>query len=169
MCGRRASSLKCKSPPLRSDNHLLVGERIRLRPVDDSDIDQLHEWWNDPGFAGGFASDYPKSRTEVEALAKSAWFFIIESRSGSKKIGFISYYTVRQDYPYLFEIGYRIKPGERRKGYTTEAALLLVDHLFTTRKDIERIESVTDADNVPSQRVLEKSGFKREEILTKWK
>jgi RimJ/RimL family protein N-acetyltransferase len=146
---------------------LLTGERIRLRPVDDSDIDQLHEWWNDPAFAGEFASDYPKSRTEVEALVKSAWLFIIENRSGSSKIGFIDYYTVRQDYPYLFEIGYRIKPSERRKGYTTEAARLLVDHLFTTRKDIERIESVTDVDNIPSQRVLKKSGFRREGVLRK--
>lgn len=32
---------------------------------------------------------------------------------------------------------------------------------------IERIESVTDADNVPSQRVLEKSGFRREGVLRK--
>ena len=74
----------------------LIGERIRLRPVDDSDIDLLHSWWNDPAFTGEFASDYPKSRTEVEALAKSAWFFIIEGLSGGNKIGFISYYTVRE-------------------------------------------------------------------------
>jgi RimJ/RimL family protein N-acetyltransferase len=168
ICGRRASPSKRKSPPLRPDNHLeLIGKRIRLRSVDDSDIDQLHEWWNDPAFAGEFANDYPKGRTEVEALAKSAWFFIIESRPGNNKIGFISYYSVRQDYPYLFEIGYRVKPDERRKGYTTEATRLLVDHLFATRKDIERIESVTDVDNVPSQRVLEKNGFRREGVLRK--
>jgi len=145
----------------------LLGDKVRLRPVDDTDIDELHRWWNDPEFAGEFASDYPKSRAEVEALAKSAWFFIIESRSGGNRIGFITYYTVRQDYPYLFEIGYRVKPSERRKGYTTEAARLLVDHIFTTRKDIERIESVTDADTVPSPRVLEKSGFRREGVLRK--
>jgi len=33
--------------------------------------------------------------------------------------------------------------------------------------DIERIESVTDVDNIPSQRDLEKSGFKREGELRK--
>jgi len=104
---------------------------------------------------------------EVEELVRGGWFYIISSRSDDKKIGFIAYYLIRQDYLNLFEIGYRIKPSERRKGYTTEAARLLVDYLFTTKKEIERIESVTDVENVPSQRVLEKNGFKREGELRK--
>ena len=73
---------------------------------------------------------------------------------------------MRSDYLNLYEIGYRIKPSERRKGYTTEAVRLLVDHLFRT-KAIERIESVTDTENLPSQRVLAKNGFKREGELRK--
>jgi aminoglycoside 6'-N-acetyltransferase len=59
------------------------------------------------------------------------------------------------------------KPSERNKGYTTEAVRLLVDYLFSTKKEIERIESVTDVENMPSQRVLEKNGFKREGMLRK--
>jgi RimJ/RimL family protein N-acetyltransferase len=46
----------------------------------------------------------------------------------------------------------------------TEAAKLVVEHLFAT-KDIERIEAVTDAENLGSQGVLEKSGFQREGLL----
>jgi RimJ/RimL family protein N-acetyltransferase len=145
----------------------LLGEKVKLRTVDDSDMDDLYNWWNDPKFAGEYAGDYPKSRIEVEELVKGGSFYIISSRSEEKKIGFIAYYLIRQDYLNLFEIGYRIRPSERRKGYTTEATRLLVDHLFTTKKEIERIESVTDVDNVPSQRVLEKNGFKREGELRK--
>jgi len=145
----------------------LIGEKIRLRPIEKSDMDEFYNWWNDPEFAGEYAGDYPKSRTEVEALLKGAYFFIIENRLEHKKIGFIAYYIVRSDYPYLFEIGYRIKPNKRRKGYTTEAARLLIDHLFTEKKEIERIESVTDVENVASKRVLEKNGFKREAELRK--
>jgi RimJ/RimL family protein N-acetyltransferase len=146
----------------------LVGEKIKLRPIEESDLDDLYSWWNDPQFAGEYAGDYPKSRTEVEELVKGAWFFLIESRLGDKKVGFISYYyPVRSDYLYLYEIGYRIKPSERNKGYTTEAVRLLVDYLFSTKKEIERIESVTDVENMPSQRVLEKNGFKREGMLRK--
>jgi RimJ/RimL family protein N-acetyltransferase len=58
-------------------------------------------------------------------------------------------------------------PSERNKGFATEATRLLLDHLFTTKEEIERIESVTDVANVPSQRVLEKNGFKREGELRK--
>ena len=146
----------------------LVGEKIKLRSIEKSDVDDLYNWWNDPEFAGEYAGNYPKSRTEVEQLLKGAWFFIIESCLGDKKVGFISYYyPVRSDYLYLYEIGYRTKPRERNKGYTTEAVRLIVDYLFSTKKEIERIESVTDVENMPSQRVLEKNGFKLEGELRK--
>ena len=107
---------------------------------------------------------------EFEKFVREASFFIIEKNEGSnnesasKKIGWISYYLTRLDYPYLYEIGYRTKPSERRKGYATEAVKLIVHFMFST-KNIERIESVTDVENMPSQRVLEKNGFKREGVL----
>jgi RimJ/RimL family protein N-acetyltransferase len=145
----------------------LFGNKVKLRPVDDSDVDDLYHWWNDPEFSGEYAGFEPKNRAEFQGLVKKEGWFIISSRSEDRKIGFIAYYRVRSDYLNLFEIGYRIMPNERRKGYTTEAARLLVDHLFETKKDIERIESVTDVENVPSQRVLEKNGFKREGELRK--
>jgi RimJ/RimL family protein N-acetyltransferase len=52
----------------------LLGEKVRLRPVNDSDIDILYTWWNDPEFAGEYAGDYTKSRAEVEELTKAGWF-----------------------------------------------------------------------------------------------
>ena len=64
------------------------------------------------------------------------------------------------------EIGYDIIPGERGKGYGTEAIRIIVDHLFLT-KDIVRIQAVTNVGNKPSQRVLEKAGFTKEGTLRK--
>jgi RimJ/RimL family protein N-acetyltransferase len=85
----------------------LLGDKIRLRPIEKPDIDDLYNWWNDPQFAGEYAGDYPKSRAEVEELVRGAWFFLIESCLEDKKVGFISYYyPVRSDYLYLYEIGY---------------------------------------------------------------
>ena len=144
-----------------------LGEKVKLRPVEDSDMDDLHRWWNDPELAGEYAGYGPKSRIEVEELVKGGWFYIISSRSEDRKIGFIAYYVVRQDYLHLFEIGYRMEPSERRKGYTTEAVRLLIDYIFTAKREVERIGSVIDVENVPSQRVLEKNGFKREAELRK--
>ncbi len=55
----------------RSENHLeFHGAKVKLRPVDDSDIDDLYNWWNDSEFSGEYAADSPKSRAEVEKLVK---------------------------------------------------------------------------------------------------
>ncbi|HEV2226706.1 MAG TPA: GNAT family protein [Nitrososphaerales archaeon] len=145
----------------------LFGEKVSLKPLSDSDVDDFYNWWNDPEFSGEYAGFEPMSRANVQELVGKEEWFMIFTRLGGRKVGFISYYLVRRDYLNLFEIGYRTKPSERRKGYTTEAARLLVDHLFSSKKEIERIESVTDVDNVPSQRVLEKNGFRREAELRK--
>ena len=147
----------------------LLGEKVRLRTADETDIHSLYTWWNDSEFNGEFSVAEPKSRADIESMVnrERGRLFIISTRSENKRIGFIDYYWIRSDYPYLFEIGYRVTPSERRKGYTTEAARLVVDHLFTTRKEVERIESVTDTANVASQRVLEKNGFRREGVLRK--
>jgi [ribosomal protein S5]-alanine N-acetyltransferase len=144
---------------------ILTGNRVRIRSLDSSDLREFHQWWNDPEFSGDYASFVPMSFSEVEKLARESNSFIVETNN-KKKIGFVAYYNVRTDYPYLYEIGYRTLSSERRKGYTTEAVGLLVDYLFSTM-DIERLESVTDAGNIPSQRVLEKNGFEREGILRK--
>ncbi len=48
----------------------LHGAKVKLRPVDDSDIDDLYNWWNDSEFSGEYAADSPKSRAEVEKLVK---------------------------------------------------------------------------------------------------
>jgi aminoglycoside 6'-N-acetyltransferase len=69
-------------------------------------------------------------------------------------------------YAKMLEIGYALLPSERRKGYCTEATQLMVDYLFLS-KDIGRIQATTHAGNAVSQRVLEKSGFKREGTLRK--
>jgi RimJ/RimL family protein N-acetyltransferase len=87
--------------------------------------------------------------------------FVIEKKDGTK-IGLITHYVVLPSK--RMEIGYNLILGERGKGYGTEAVQIMVDHLFLT-KDIVRIQAVTNVENVPSQRVLEKAGFVREGTL----
>jgi RimJ/RimL family protein N-acetyltransferase len=145
----------------------LTGRKVRIRPAEPSDYDELYTWWNDRDFSGEYGGYFPMSRPEFESLLKDSWWFVIETLGEQKKVGFISYFSPRWDYRNLFEIGYRINPSERNKGYTTEAVRLLVDHLFTTRKEIVRLEALTDVENLPSQRVLENNGFRREGVLKK--
>jgi RimJ/RimL family protein N-acetyltransferase len=89
--------------------------------------------------------------------------FVIEKKDGTK-VGIIAHYLVLPSK--RMEIGYDLILNERGKGYGTEAVQIIVDHLFLTM-DIVRIQAVTNVENIPSQRVLEKAGFQREGTLRK--
>lgn len=56
------------------------------------------------------------------------------------------------------EIGYGIVPTRQGLGYATEAVNTLVS-LALTMPEVVAVVASTDADNVASQRVLEKAGF----------
>ena len=87
--------------------------------------------------------------------------FIIEKKDGTR-IGTIAHWFAQPER--FLEIGYDVVRSERGKGYGTEAVQLMVDYLSLS-KDTVRIQAFTDVRNKASQRVLEKTGFKREGTL----
>ncbi len=62
------------------------------------------------------------------------------------------------------ELGYWLAKSFWGKGHATAACTALVKYLFD-RYDLRRIEAHAHGGNLASQRVLEKSGFRREGIL----
>jgi RimJ/RimL family protein N-acetyltransferase len=150
---------------------LLEGKSIRLRLRDKEDLDFFFEFWNRLDCYGEYDPILPqiskteaKKRIENPASTDVEWtWFVIEKKDGTK-IGFIIHYTVQPSG--RIEIGYALTPDQMGKGYGTEAAQILVDYLFLS-KDIMRIQATTDTRNKPSQRVLEKCGFKREGTIRK--
>jgi RimJ/RimL family protein N-acetyltransferase len=105
-----------------------------------------------------------QKRIENPDSSNVEWtWFVIEKKDGTK-IGFIIHFLVQP--AGRIEIGYALVPTEMGKGYGTEAAQIMVDYLFLS-KDIMRIQATTDTRNKPSQRVLEKTGFKREGTIRK--
>jgi RimJ/RimL family protein N-acetyltransferase len=145
---------------------LLEGKNVNLRLEEKEDMKLVAEWLNNPDYWGEYLPLKQQSRTEIEKqyesqLQESKWF-IIEKKDGSK-IGSIGYFLATGN---LLEIGYSLIPSERGKGHCTEAAKILVDYLFLS-KSIIRIQSHTDVRNMASQKVLEKTGFKKEGIVRK--
>jgi ribosomal-protein-alanine N-acetyltransferase len=66
------------------------------------------------------------------------------------------------------EIGYVLGPAFWRQGLATEACTGMVNY-FRTLPHVYRIQSFVDEENVPSARVLLKSGFIEEARLPKWR
>ena len=71
----------------------------------------------------------------------------------------------------IVEIGYGIAEEARGRGLATEAVAALVA-MLETQPEVQTIRAGTDADNLPSQRVLQRCGFvavARDEAAIAWR
>lgn len=84
----------------------------------------------------------------------AVWFIKIK---GGKIIGNLCFKGVSTEKS--TEIGYGILPAFWGNGYATEAVKAVVRWALN-QPEIEMVEAETDAENIASQRVLEKVGFK---------
>jgi ribosomal-protein-alanine N-acetyltransferase len=143
---------------------LLEGRNVNLRLVEKEDLPILHEWNNNPDVRGEFEQLRQETRTDLESyydnLKDAQWFFV--EKKDRTKIGFIAHFLSAGE----TELGYFIVPGERGKGYVTEAIKIMVDYIFLSR-NVVRIQAKADPENVSSCKALEKAAFKREGILRK--
>ena len=149
---------------------MLEGKTVNLRVMEKEDLPLFVEWVNIPEVFGEYNPLRQISRAEIEKDYDKGTLeltdFIIEKKDGSK-VGLICHFTLTHPVGKMLEIGYSLVPSERGKGYGTDAVGIMVDFLFLS-KSIERVQACTDARNVASQRVLEKSGFKREGTMRKY-
>jgi RimJ/RimL family protein N-acetyltransferase len=63
----------------------------------------------------------------------------------------------------------RIAGAHRGRGVGTAAVSWVLDHLFTTYRELHRIEATTRHDNVPMHRVFDRCGFRLEgQMIEAW-
>jgi RimJ/RimL family protein N-acetyltransferase len=144
---------------------LLEGKNVNLRVAEKEDLPMVAEWLNKLDFWGEYNSLMQMSKADLQKTYDNkspdeGWFFI-EKKDGSK-VGNIRYIPKGK----AQEIAYAILPSERKKGYCSEAVMIMVDYLFLS-KDIVRIQAHADVRNEVSQKVLEKAGFKKEGVVRK--
>jgi ribosomal-protein-alanine N-acetyltransferase len=156
---------------------MLTGERIQLRAFRPDEFEMVRGWFDDPEKVAGpqqpywaEAGDqvYESLRYDAEPNAQEGRL-AIELLDSQKVIGMIRYGTVSllQQLVAFYEIGYAITDlAERRKGYATEACVLLIDYLFATYP-IRRVGASTLGANEPSARLLEYLGFTHEGAIRK--
>jgi len=141
---------------------LLEGKNVNLRRAEKEDVSLVAQWWSSSEYMGEYQDVLKISQAELEkVMLEDTVFFIIEKKDEAK-IGHITAWMRGR----MMEIGFALVLGERGKGYGTEVIQLMVDYLFL-KKDVVRIQTSTNTQNVASQRALEKAGFLKEGTMRK--
>lgn len=145
-------------------------EGLRLRPVTEPDLETLDGMFADPALVGefnwgGFSDPGPWRRrfTENRLLADDRSVLMVEADGATA--GFVSWYRVQTGHSaYVHQFGISLLPAARGRGLGAAAQLLLARYLFA-HSPVNRIQAVTEVENVAERRSLEKAGFVREAEL----
>jgi RimJ/RimL family protein N-acetyltransferase len=148
-------------------------EGMRLRPVNEQDLDVLERMFSNPDEIGVFnwggfrdSTDWRRRWNQNRLLAEDKSVLMIDLAGDT--LGFVSWLAVLTGVTSrCIEFGISLLPDVRGQGHGTAAQRLLAGYLFDTTQ-IHRIQAFTDAGNRAEQRSLEKAGFTREAVLKEY-
>ena len=151
---------------------MLIGKKIELKPITPEGYPLFAEWWSDPAYMGNFYNISPETpqtiQHYVEAFNKyEGGAFFIWDKEKKEPIGTIGYFN-----PFTFspmfsglEIWYQVHQDHRGKRIATQAASLLINHLFNAvRPPINRIQATVVKGNEASSSVLMHSGMSEDGV-----
>jgi RimJ/RimL family protein N-acetyltransferase len=150
----------------------LEGPSVRLRPPARIDLEGIFAWYNDPEIVAPFdrfaVDTFEEFARSVEAAPNDpeslAPRFVVETKADRAVVGVVGHYHPHPVLEFV-DVWYVLgKPEARGRGLGREAVGLLVDHLFDA-ESVERVGATCDVENVPSVRLLEGLGFRREGTL----
>jgi [ribosomal protein S5]-alanine N-acetyltransferase len=147
-------------------------EPVRLRPIEEADLDTLRRFDIDPSTRGPYlSSGFRSPRVRRRRWEEDGW---LGADAGQLAValpdetlaGIVSWRAIETGGPDggCLEIGALLFPEHRRQGLGTAAQRLLTEYLFATTL-ANRIQAITDVENLAEQRALERIGFRREGIM----
>jgi [ribosomal protein S5]-alanine N-acetyltransferase len=150
----------------------VADEKVRLRPVEERDLDLLERIDTDPSISEpfewtGFRNPAERRRRwERDAYLGNLDGLLIVSLPDGTAAGIVLWKATggSASLGACYEIGALLLPEHRGQGIGTAAQVLLSEHLFRTTL-ANRLEALTEAGNVAEQRALTKAGFSREGLL----
>jgi RimJ/RimL family protein N-acetyltransferase len=143
--------MKIKPPRLES-------ERLILRKFKSGDEKNLLE------FKPKRIKDLKSAREFIKkSIGDNGFYLAIVLKKEKKVIGYRELDHLNWWGGTAGEIAAHINKKYRRNGYSTEAAMLLIDYCFNKLK-FHKVYADADHDNFASQKGLKKLGFKREGI-----
>jgi RimJ/RimL family protein N-acetyltransferase len=141
---------------------------LQLLPATESDVARIESMFDDPALIGEFnwsgwidVRVWRRRWEENRLLGERSLLIIV---AAGESVGCVSWLGRGRPGQQHWEIGISLRPEARGKGYGPEAERLLVRYLFEHTL-ANRVQAVTEVDNVAAQRSLEKAGFTREGVL----
>jgi len=155
------------------EKEIIEANRIRLRPLNEKDLDLKVKWINDPDVNKYLHYELPLKLDKTQAWLKKAkddesrYDFIIETKD-KKAIGLIGFIGINYTHK---TAEFYIAIGEKsfwNKGYAYEALTHLLKWGFEKIK-LEKIWAITRTRNTVSIALMKKTGFQIEGTLRKEK
>lgn len=154
---------------------MIETERLILRPFLESDAEDVFEYLHEPAvncFAGMKLDTIADAKAAMKnRINETEYYFAITLKETGKVIGEIEAYpepgeahadeAAPKD---TFSPCWMLNHAFQSKGYAFEAAHAFFEYLFT-EKGARRIYAYTEDYNIPSQRLCEKLGMRREGLF----
>lgn len=143
-------------------------ERLHLRPMTPADVPALCAWMPDPaiytywGKGPSKAEKNPALLFEKEERATKSFHLGIAEKESDRVIGDIWVYLIENDR--MASVAIRLAASAQGNGYGTEALSAMTRFCFT-HTELRRLWAEADIRNVPSWRMLEKAGYRREGMI----
>jgi [ribosomal protein S5]-alanine N-acetyltransferase len=147
-------------------------EPVRLRPIEEADLDLLSRLDTDPAASQPFEwTGFRDPGARRRRWAQDGWIgrdstHLAVALPDGTLAGIVSWRTIKAGGPDggCLEIGALLFAEHRGRGLGTAAQRLLVEYLFATTL-ANRLQAITDVENLAEQRALERIGFRREGVL----
>jgi RimJ/RimL family protein N-acetyltransferase len=150
----------------------ITGDRVRLRRIEESDLDQLYSIFSDPKVMRYWSTLPLESIEEARTLLK-------EIQTGNEQRTMLKWGVALKETDFLIgtvtlfhleqsqeraEIGYAQARAYWGQGYIHEALQSLLTYAFEEMK-LRRVEADVDPRNAASIKTLERLGFQKEGFL----
>lgn len=146
---------------------MLKGNNISIRPIKETDLEALYDLLNDIQSQGEFLPAALTSEIELKSQYQKNGFISEDSQRyliTNKSNEIIGSIWAFKSVPYFdaIEVGYQIfDQTSRGKGHATDALKIFHQYIFESTQ-VNRIELRIATQNIPSQKVALKIGFKLE-------
>ncbi|MFP4438141.1 MAG: GNAT family N-acetyltransferase [Chloroflexaceae bacterium] len=144
---------------------MLLGNQIRLSPATPEDAPLIANWFGDPAYMGDYYNVWPTTHQEfaerfARPTGRDQGFLLIRDQATAQPLGTIGYwnpFTLTELFHGL-ELWWQVHPDFRGRGIATQAACLLVNHLFNSLP-VERLQATVVIGNTASSRVATGAGM----------